>query len=448
MEDGNKQKRILFLLKQQGVFRASDYFAKEKQENQHYPDITEVVKGARRIQNEYGILVYRRLTIPMRDILSLPDDVEYQLPGEKYFRHLNPEVLGKFCYSNEAVPQERLLFLDLETTGLAGGTGTYPILSGVGYFRQGEFILEQFFMEDFDRELATLTELVQRIQESTVFVTYNGKSFDIPVLRTRFTLHRIQSEVELPNIDLLHLVRRLWRGVLPECTLTAVERELLGIRRKRDVDGSMVPQIYFDFLRRRDPTSIAIVFDHNAQDVISLASILARIVYYYLYPETEEIQDAIPQLGLSKLYERHGDMERCLESMERALVYCREPRLAYFISCHIARQYKKMNRWDEAVSIWNSHIQSGQLYNLEPFIELAKYFEHRVRDHKKAIQIVERALRFVDETQELSALLGSTLSFDPEKAIDELLYRLRRLERRQSINNKYTIGQEEEENED
>ncbi|MCD6385985.1 ribonuclease H-like domain-containing protein [Candidatus Sumerlaeota bacterium] len=449
MANEDKQKRILSLLKHQGVFRASDYFAKEEKEKQRYPDITEVVKGARRLQNEYGELIYRQLTVPVMDIFTPPvEDIEYKLPGEKYFHHLNPEVIAKFCGSEDSVAPERLLFLDLETTGLAGGTGTYPILSGVGYFRRGEFVLEQFFMEDFDREIASLTELAKRIDNFTAFVTYNGKSFDIPLLRTRFTLHRLGTELELPNIDLLHLVRRLWRGILPECTLTAVERHLLGIRRTRDVDGSMVPQIYFDFLRRRDPGSIAVVFDHNAQDVISLASILARIVYYYHFPDTEELTEAIPQLGLSKLYERHGESERCLESMERALVYCRDPRLAYFISCHIARLYKRMNRWDEALSIWNSHIESGHLYNLEPFIELAKYFEHRVRDHKKAIQIVERALQFVEETQELNALLGDTLSFDPEKAIDELTYRLRRLQRRRTPDNAYYTQQEGKHNED
>ncbi len=443
----NKKDEILFsLLKKRGIHRASDLLHKKTvAENKTYSDLTSVVSGAKRIENEAGEIVYRKIEIPITDLSHEIEDAEYQLPGEKYFGYLEPNVIARFCGVRNPVPLEQILFVDLETTGLAGGTGTYPILAGLGYLRQDVLVLEQFFMEDFDRELASMLELNKRFDRFSVFSTYNGKSFDIPVLRTRFTLHRLRTDWDRPHIDLLHLVRKLWRGVLPECTLHSVERHLLGITRSQDVDGSMVPQIYFDYVRRRDPSAIAVVFDHNAQDVISLASILARLSYYYLNPDDDELTEMQPHLGLSQIFARHGDDERSIESLERALAFCREPRMAYFISCHIARRYKKMGRWKSALEIWESHIKGGNVHNLEPFVELAKYYEHRVRDHVHAIDVVQRALHYIDETQDLSILLGNSIQFDPQKAFDELMHRLQRLEKRL---NSFTHREEEEKNED
>ncbi len=439
MPNDDKKKRLDALLNQQGLQRASEYFTDDEKEHApSYSDIIEIVHGATRIKTEHGEIVYRKLVVPVSVESETSTDGDYLLPGVKYFKYLDPDLLAYFCNEEQPVSLESLLFLDLETTGIAGGTGTYPVLSGVGYLRGDDFVLEQFFMEDFDREEAVLTELQQRINSARAYVTYNGKTFDIPVLRTRFMLHRVPADRDKPNIDLLHPVRSLWRGVFPECTLNRVERDLLGIQRLRDIDGSMVPQVYFDYLNRGDPKTIALVFDHNAQDVISLASILARICYYYQFPEDEEIMETQPQLGLSRLYERHGNASQSLECMERALLYCRDARLSYFISCHIARRYKRAGRWNDALELWQSHIDSGRLYNLEPFIELAKYYEHRAKEHDRAVKLVEHALEFIDKKQELSALLGELLSFDPEKAVSELTHRLQRLQRR--LNNRHSLN--------
>lgn len=448
MSEINKKKNLAEILGKNGIYLAGNYFASAKKERCRYPDIVEVVRGAERITNEAGEIVYRKLEVPLVEEDAESDTaLEYRLAGKRYLPYLNPVVIGKLCGLQQPVAVEKMLFIDLETTGLAGGTGTYPILIGVGYWRESEFVLEQFFMEDFDREPASLVELARRLPQFSAFITYNGKAFDIPILRTRFVLHRLAADWDKPNLDLLPLVRRLWRGVLPECSLHIVEKELLNISRQRDVDGSMVPQIYFDFLRRRDPTSMAVVFDHNAQDVVSLASLLLRLCYYYQYPEDEEIAEALLQLGLSKIYERNRDLELCVQSMERALVYSRDPRLSFHIATHLARLYKRLGRWEESVEIWKMQIERGKLYNLEPFIELAKYYEHRQRDHQQAYRIVMQAIHYVDDRQELSQLLGDWLNFDPEQAINELTHRLRRLQRRLWSSFEQNLIQEEQ-NED
>ena len=174
MPDKKKEDILFALLKKQGIYRGSAFLDnKSPVEKTSYPDITELVTGSERIKNSAGEVVYRKLHIPITDFAREDAGCEYQLPGEKYFHYLDPHVLARFSGIRNPLPPEEILFLDLETTGLAGGTGTYPVVSGIGYLRDGFLVLEQFLMEDFDRELACMTELHERIGMYGVFGDIN-----------------------------------------------------------------------------------------------------------------------------------------------------------------------------------------------------------------------------------------------------------------------------------
>src|SRR5437870_1746133 len=156
-----------------------------------------------------------------------------------------------------------LLFLDTETTGLAGGTGTYTFLVGVGRLDGDRFIVEQYFMRDFDEEPALLAALVPLLEQAAGVVTFNGSAFDLPLLETRFVLARRRWPPRLPHLDLLRPARRVFAPRCADCRLTTLEREVLGLEREDDVPGALIPTLYFDFLRSRRAAPLSRVFDHN-----------------------------------------------------------------------------------------------------------------------------------------------------------------------------------------
>jgi len=168
----------------------------------------------------------------------------------------------------------RAAFLDTETTGLAGGTGTAAFLVGLG-FRQGDrFHLRQYFMRDYHEEAALLHGLGEDLRRFPSLVTFNGRLFDIPLLEARFRLNRTRFPLtDVPHLDLLPAARRLWKERLVTCRLQSLEAALLGMRRSGDVPGEEIPRIYFDYVRRHDGRALARVLEHNRLDVVSLAAL-------------------------------------------------------------------------------------------------------------------------------------------------------------------------------
>jgi len=167
-----------------------------------------------------------------------------------------------------------ILFIDTETTGLSGGAGTYIFLCSLGYFNNDNFIIEQYFMEDYEHENFMLNNIKNKLNSAQVFVSFNGKSFDIPLLQSRFICNRIKVNLEIPHIDLLYTSRSLWKRQLPNCQLNTVEQHILGIHRKNDVKSNDIPQIYFNYIRGVNQKMMLRVFNHNAQDIISLPILL------------------------------------------------------------------------------------------------------------------------------------------------------------------------------
>src|SRR5687767_7857803 len=186
-----------------------------------------------------------------------------------------PEILRVVARAgDEPSAPERLLFVDVETTGLAGGTGTYAFLVGVGELSGERFPVTRYFMRDLDEEPALLAALAPRFEAASGFVTFNGSGFDLPLLETRFVLARRRWPITLPHVDLLRPARRVWTACMPDCRLATLERDVLGLVREDDVYGSLIPALYFDFLRSRRAGPLARVFAHNRDDILSLAVLL------------------------------------------------------------------------------------------------------------------------------------------------------------------------------
>jgi uncharacterized protein len=171
---------------------------------------------------------------------------------------------------------EDLLFFDTETTGLSGGAGNSIFLMGTAWIEGGNLAVEQLFLKDFPGEVEFLSILAERLNRHRVFVSYNGRAFDSHLLHTRFLLNRMSFELE-HQTDLLYWSRRLWRRILPDCSLSTIEREILGVRRELDVAGFEVPGIYLEYLRSGRPGRLDAVVEHNLQDVRTLAELLAVI---------------------------------------------------------------------------------------------------------------------------------------------------------------------------
>lgn len=204
----------------------------------------------------------------------------------------------------------RMLLLDTETTGLVGGTGTVPFLVGLAYFEDQSLRVEQLFLRELGREAPLLWSLRQRLEQATVLVTYNGKTFDWPLLRTRYVMNQLELPVDLPHLDLLHCARRVYKRRLGELRLVHLEEHLLGLRREHDVEGAEIPIRYLDFLRSGREGQLVPVIEHNAHDLISLAAVMGVMGKGYQQLVTSgEPED---HLGYARVAHRNGDRDRAL----------------------------------------------------------------------------------------------------------------------------------------
>lgn len=396
-----KRENLLKLLK--GKVQTGSVFFKEK-EKQKKPceNLASIIPNAEISKSEDGAVLHRTLCFG-KD--SLQNEREYVVDPEIFKLGLKLNYLRKMHsdlkLKNTDLSAGDILFLDIETTGLAGGTGTYPFLICVAYFEDDKFIVQQYFMPDFPDEYAQMNMLGDLARRFKLLITYNGKTFDVPILRSRFIYHRLKSVWEIPNWDLLHSSRRLWRMRFNDCSLSTIEKEILKINRTHDIDGSLIPQLYFDYLRGIMPDRMLPVFDHNAQDVISLASLAYKILTYMENPSSEEIMHPEEQIGLYKTFSQCGEIDTALNCLERALFLSKDSEQSKTIILTLARIYKKHGKWNEALELWQGEIESRtNLSDLEPFIELAKFFEHRLKDMDKAFQIISEFERHTNLSKE------------------------------------------------
>lgn len=295
------------------------------------------------------------------------------------------------------LPSSDFVFLDTETTGLSGGTGTYAFLIGVGRYRAGGFHLAQYFMRDPTEEPAQLYALEEFIGSSEALVTYNGKAFDIPLLTTRYITHGWQSPFSNHiHLDLLHIARRLWRDRLPSRTLGNIEFRILGASRtEQDVPGWMIPQMYFDYLRSGDASPLRSVFYHNAMDILSLAALFS-FLSEMLDDSTDTTRyHAIDLIALGKLFEDLGDLDRAVE-LYMAGLDLELPESAFLEAVtHLAFIHKKQDNAEQALPLWKI---AASHRHIESHIELAKLFEHRLRDYREALYWTQTAIELVQSS--------------------------------------------------
>jgi len=317
-------------------------------------------------------------------------------------------------------------FLDVETTGLAGGAGTYAFLVGIGWFEGGDFRIRQLFMRDYSEERALIALLEQTMSSLSGLVSFNGKAFDVPLLEGRFIMSRQRFPLSAaPHLDLLFAARRLWRLRLESCSLSHLEPQILGVHRQDDVPSYLVPQIYFDYLRHGRVDPLRGVFYHNAQDILSLAALTALSCRVFEDPLGDEIKHGEDLYSLGRLYLQVGMIERA-ETVLRAVLDADLPDgLRQAAIFDLSLHYKRQARWEEAIDLWQRAIgeNQGRLY---PFVELAKFYEHRAKDFERAEDLVLRAIQLVE---------AAALARDHwwrERRLAELEHRLRRVRRKRA----------------
>lgn len=308
----------------------------------------------------------------------------------------------------------RAAFLDTETTGLAGGTGTYAFLVGVGYFTAESFEVRQFFLRDFSNEKALLYALNMMCIELGLnsLVTFNGKCFDLPLLETRYTMSRMRFNLSnAMHLDLLAPSRRLWKGRLDSCTLRSLEQHILGVERSsNDVPGYLIPSLYFDYLRSGDAWPLTHVFYHNQQDIISMPALIHRLALAFNAPNC--LEEASDLLGLGRCLEDNGQYERALQVYALALDRSTSLQAHTAVAERLSYLHKRMGNSDAARAVWLNLVERGVTI-LFPYIELAKHYEHKERDYRKAAQLTAAALNIayskhapVAERQEIEKRLA------------------------------------------
>jgi len=286
----------------------------------------------------------------------------------------------------------KTVFLDTETTGLAGGAGTYIFLVGVGYFEGDQFCVRQYFMRDYNEERALLSALNELLANFKAVVTYNGKTFDLPLMESRYIMSGMKMSLKDPyHFDLLYPARRLWKRRLENCSLSTVERDILGVIRDDDVPGHLIPEIYFRYLRTKNARAIKQVFEHNLQDIISLVALVSRMCFLLEDPlnNTEYGMDIF---SIGKMFDEEREYEQSTHYYTEALKHNLAEEEVLEILRLASFAYKRQGKWKEAEEMWKEIIKRSREFIYYPYEELAKYYEHHLKDYQKAETVVKEAL--------------------------------------------------------
>jgi uncharacterized protein len=326
-----------------------------------------------------------------------------------------------------AVAPERVLYLDTETTGLSGGTGTYAWLVGIGHFIDGGFRLRQYFQTDFGQERALLRALSDYLVHFDAIVTFNGKTFDLPLLETRFTINGISKRAQpqtdvrrLPHLDLLHPARRIYKDRFSSCRLGELEQQVLGLVRHEDVPGWEIPALYFRYVRNRRFRAVLPVFEHNALDILSLVTLTSHLCDFFSGDAARSAED---RFALGRACEADGLQTQSVANYRAALELGLQPSLQHDCEQRLSVLYRRMGRWEEAQALWEMVAQRSNNRQLYPYVELAKYHERVSRDFGRALQATRDGLALLESHHIRFGAAG-------EADRDELMRRIARLEQR------------------
>jgi uncharacterized protein YprB with RNaseH-like and TPR domain len=318
------------------------------------------------------------------------------------------------------VAPENYLFIDTETTGLSGGTGTYVFLAGAAKYEKGSLNFAQFFLQDPAKESAQLSALETFVSSAKIIVSYNGKSFDLPRIRTRYRFHGWPDPFEnIYHIDLLHHARRIWKNNLPSCTLGDLEQRIIGLQRSNlDIPGWKVSEHFYEYLNTLNPAPLENVFYHNEVDVISLAALLETIAGRLSSPLRDPTNENNDLISLGKYFFDVGLYSQAEQVLSTALSshdYSDEIILTGKLC--LAAIYKKSGNYSSAASYWN---ECAEKESFDAYLELAKHHEHNLGDFETAIHWTLTALEALD----------SFAANKRQVLTDQLNHRLQRLKKR------------------
>ena len=291
---------------------------------------------------------------------------------------------------------QNFIFLDTETSGLAGGTGTYAFEVGLGRFTGNGFQLAQFFMRHPGEEPALLAGLTEFMDGMKAVVTYNGKAFDIPLLNTRYTMMGMTSPFNgIDHFDLLPLARRLWRIRLESRTLGNIEHEILGVSRgNEEVPGYLIPEMYFDYLKTQDARPMAGIFYHNAIDILSLAGLFSHMAFLLDKPNADKVQHGEDIVALARFFESMDDYPQSKALYQKALQSEISEELYWETLERFSFLLKRNDEWESAIELWALAAKNNALYAHE---ELAKFYEHRTKNLAQALKWTNKALDILQQ---------------------------------------------------
>ncbi|MBI2424650.1 MAG: ribonuclease H-like domain-containing protein [Candidatus Hydrogenedentes bacterium] len=312
-------------------------------------------------------------------------------------------------------------FMDTETIGLAGGAGTVAFLVGVGYFTEDTFRLDQCFLRDYDEEEAMLRHVADIFAQCDTVVTYNGKSFDMPLLRTRCIQNRIPCRLDgMLHLDLVHVARRFFKQRLGDCSLGNVENEVLGIHRHGDVPSYLIPQMWFDYLRTRDARPLEGVFYHHKTDILSLVTLTAYLAQCLQDPNGQGFEHDEDRLAVVRLHFKHKQYDEVITRGGAFLEQEVQPLLRRECLEMVGMACKRRNAWEEMVRAFAMQLDEHP-GDVRATLELAKHFEHRLRDLGEAERLCAAALT------ELATRMGSAgLQGEAGRALQQRLARIRK----------------------
>ncbi len=351
----------------------------------------EDVVSSQEIETPAGTYYQIESTVPLSDSHG-PFELQEMLG-------VSPEVVAQLAYGGDTSNPDlsRLVFLDTETTGLAGGAGTLAFLVGVGFFDGNHFCVRQYFLRDPSEEVALVAALAKLLENCSGLVTFNGRTFDVPLLESRFLLARNHFDLRaLLHLDLLPPARRLWRGRLENCRLGTLEIEVLGIERTAvDVPGWMIPEIYTTYLRTGDARELQRLIYHNEIDILSMVSLATYLVEAYADPLSEQRTGA-DCLRLAIWLDKIRELEHAERAYQASLERIGDDDQQALALKRYGALLKRNNRRDEAVPLW-SRLAKLTPGDPDSFVEIAKYYEWHAHDLPLAIDWTQQALEQVSK---------------------------------------------------
>jgi len=394
-ETGDLKERLDRLLRPEKVFRKRELYPIEKLVN---GKIVSASEGETFRAEEYFPPDFRYGEMTLSEIHNIPTYPAHLLSGDERLKEID---------------FKKALFLDTETTGLSGGTGTLAFMVGLGFFQGDGFVVQQLFMRDYSEEKASLSILQDILNSYQFLVTFNGRHYDIPLLETRMILSRKRSQIrEMPNFDLLFPSRKIWKGAYENCRLVTLESRLLGMEREEDIPSEWIPSLYFDYIQTGDARKIHRVFYHNRMDILTMVALAGRIHLVYHDPQAARPRKGVEHFSLGRLFWDHGDREKAIPCFEIALKRC-DDELAWEVMKWLSMAFKKTGQGEKAHSLWHEMMEWPYRKDAYPYIEAAKYYEHRLKEFEKAIEYVDQALTLI--------------SFHRERDVELLLERKKRL---------------------